>query len=304
MKSGVAYPGETEQKRIARGIMYMATINALRRKSQFAAEDVDGDCVSLCGDSAAESRILQMIAQTCGGVPYLLDINPEYVAQNQGCGVPVLGCDVSTFLDAMFSSRRRLAFIHLDFMGGLGAAVEESVRKASRVLTPGGVLAVTFFRGRDNTRSWFQTAKAELANKQRDLACQGRDVSRLWAGPDTERFVGGLHMIKRWLGEYRIGAKWRHDQIYWARYQSTSPMGIIAVQRLPLSFPDTSHESTGGTISYEKTSVRDQALRFLRGSPSSSELVAALFNIDKRQLAAWRAVSTRRGSSNGSRARS
>lgn len=288
------YPGESEGKKAARLLLYTTSI--------FHLIGVQGDVLTLSGPEASEYAPLRILTRITGGRVIMADTDPAAAAAARSTGADVVhhGCVV----DLMRSLRvqgRRLAFVHLDFMGHAGTLVSSALTAASRCLAPGGVVAVTFLRGRESASVFQNRHAAAIASTiERPGSISAAEGARAVRWNDA--LVGGLippRLHEMGMGAVRFyGATDRHlREIVNLRYFSVnSPMGVIAVKRIDA--PSGTGCKIDNSCAVYKTckSVRDDVTA-LFGSPLDCplglDLIAAATGVSRGTIAAWKAVKTR-----------
>lgn len=294
-----AYAGETEAKKLARAAVYFETL-----VHAFQAKLPVGDVVSLAGPTCAEGPILTEIAKYTGGRVAVADVDAAAVEAARSSGVHAHHGDVRELLDQMRRDGRCVAFAHLDFMGHATAVVEETARYLARILADGGVVAYTLLRGREMAgREGWEAAKRR-ADAIRNATQRGteRQGSPILQGLDDARLFGNAERLCEWLGDSRMNAQFKTYLVGFVRYHSgRSPMATIVLQRrrrgevslaeINRIYPNVLQDVRPGA------SVRELALDMIAtrtGLLGDPDFIAKLFCIDRAQLAAWRAVETRR----------
>lgn len=289
------YPGESEGKRGARLVLYLASTIALEGR-------VVGDVLTLAGPGASEYEALRYLAKRTSGQVFMADTDASCVSVAKRAGADRVhhGCVVD-LLAAARKSGRRFAFIHLDFMGHVTGTVMSALTAASRALSPGGVVAVTFLRGRE--MSWGAGQRNAMWHAQ-EIAT-GRPASITLAESARmsrwyQALVGGLAPPR--LSEIENGSvsfygsrnKYLH-KIADIRYSSGhSPMGVIAVRVMNGRHGENGGVDDDGALYRHVGSLRKEveSLFWMKKSTALTDLIVAATGVSRGTLAAWRAVNT------------
>jgi hypothetical protein len=183
------YPGESDSKRAARLFVYRLASGAPRV----------GHAVALAGVAPeAEVGLMRDYLRWPGERAHFVDWAKDTLARTQVVAAlervkldwpeaDVVQGDVNEVVDTL----PIIGFANLDFMGFSRDSVMPCVRRVLRRLAPGGIMALTWFRGRDRDipeRSAWDVFEA------------ARDVDNL----EERRWAGVLRLVERWSTERGI----------------------------------------------------------------------------------------------------
>lgn len=290
-----AYCGETDGKRAARGYAYYRSAGALYRASH--SHDLrKGRYLTLCGPEAVEADALTCLAEGFHSKDdaftkvIMADLQPVGLEIAAMQGIDIYHGRVQDLLEKMRVRNEQIAFAHLDFMGHLSSSVELAVRRLGRILMPGGVVLLTFLRGREF---------AKTPNWDRALTFV-KHVERVAPGPSLDsledrRMCGYIMLLSAWLGMAKLGPGRRFFQpIFYAKYFSKkSPMGIIGLQQVASSDEIDPMRHHFCSDFDRQVPLRDFVLQPTFSATPAKDL-GRLFNVPPGTLAAWRAVRTMR----------
>lgn len=184
-----AYPGESEDKRAVRMYVYALAASAPRC----------GHMVALAGTEVTEALLARDYLRWPGEKAHFVDwardtqTRPRVLAtlaeiKRQWPAADVVRGDVNHVLDEI----PLVGFANLDFMGFTRESVMACVRKTIPRLAPGGIMAVTWYRGREidapHRSAW-------------DVLEAARDVP----APNDRRWAGVLRLVRRWCKEADVG---------------------------------------------------------------------------------------------------
>lgn len=216
--SGV-YPGESPDKRAARMWLYRHALRAPRA----------GAAIALAGtEPLAEVELLRDYLAWPGSRTWIVDWakNQETrqavmaaLAQASAAWPAANVCRVD--LGELLPTLPGIGFANLDFMGQMDRKnMQPCIRSAIARMLPGGVLAVTWFRGRErrveNHSSWdvFEAAK--------------RATPAMLASMNDERWVGVQRLVDEWAAESGVTLALVGALEYQHRH---SPMSVTVWQR-------------------------------------------------------------------------
>jgi hypothetical protein len=208
-----AYPGESEDKRAARLFLYKLATTAPRC----------GHAITLAGtEPYAEVELMKSYLGWAGTKTWFVDwardlqTRPRVLAaldeiKRQWPTANVVRGDINVVMEEI----PLVGFANLDFMGFDRESVMPCVRKTIRRLAPGGVMGVTWYRGReidDPIRSAWDVLEA------------ARDVPLA----NDRRWAGVLRLVKRWSREEGV----RLELVGALEYQhKNAPMSVTAWRR-------------------------------------------------------------------------
>jgi hypothetical protein len=119
-------------------------------------------------------------------------------------------------LHEMLATSPPIGFLNMDFMGLFNDEVEAACAAARGKLLPGAIVAYTFIRCRDSPKNGV-ALRPRHAAKEILTRAQMRDK-------DLVRWVGYSVLLQQKLGMKRV------EPLVISAYQSTTPMGVIALK--------------------------------------------------------------------------
>jgi hypothetical protein len=207
------YPGDAEDKRVAQLFTYRHALEAPRV----------GAAVTLSGTSPlAEVLLMRDYLQWPGERTYFIDwakdagAKPLVLAgfkaiRREWPGANVEHGDINDVVTRL----PMIGFANLDFMGFDRTSVMPCVQKTIEHLARGGVISLTWFRGREvdepNRSAW-------------DVFEAARDVEDL----DSRRRVGIQRLIHRWARAVNVTLEWMGGLDYQHKH---SPMSVMVWRR-------------------------------------------------------------------------
>jgi hypothetical protein len=215
------YPGDSDGKRLSRLALYLrcADLFSLRGRP-------GGKALVLAGNDGADVPLLRRILRWPEEDIVVVDYEAPglLAAKEKAQKIITHQGDIRRVIPLA-----KWGFANFDFMGHLDGQTNEclkSVRSRTRIF---GVVACTFFRGREKkgSEAWgtAQAIARQLPRKKRRK--EGR---RRWGSGVVTRWAGYHVYIGRLLGKNVF------DQVFFNSYSSqTSPMGIHAFQSIPIS---------------------------------------------------------------------
>jgi hypothetical protein len=180
-----AYPGESEDKRAVRMYIYTLALSAPKL----------GHMVALAGTETAEALLARDYLKWSGTKAWFVDwardmqSRPRVLEALENIkrlwpAANVVRGDINAVMDEI----PLVGFANLDFMGFDRDSVMPCVQKTIRLLAPGGVMAVTWYRGREidapHRSAW------DVLEAARDVLSE---ADRRWAGV--------LRLVGRWSRE-------------------------------------------------------------------------------------------------------
>lgn len=181
-----AYPGESEDKRAARLFLYKIAAAAPRC----------GHAITLAGtEPYAEVELMRSYLRWPGSKVHFVDwarnmqTRPRVIAalaeiKRQWPLANVVRGDINVLIEEI----PLIGFANLDFMGFDRDSVMPCVRKTIRRLAPGGIMGVTWFRGREVD---------EPCRSAWDVLEAARDITSV----NDRRWAGVLRLVQRWSRE-------------------------------------------------------------------------------------------------------
>jgi hypothetical protein len=160
-----SYKGESDGKRIARAMLYRSIFKYLSSYTKIAYDDA----IILSGPEAIEVPIIFRWLLWQGSVIAVdLDSSAKekiYEYQKLYKTVYFKETDVNYYFSWYADSGRTLSFVHLDFCGPLLENQVAAIRKAEKLICPGGVLAVTWLGARENKNSYISLLNREIGSR-------------------------------------------------------------------------------------------------------------------------------------------
>jgi hypothetical protein len=285
-----SYAGESDAKRLSRLRCF------LHVKQQFERYGApDGWAVTLAGPEAAEVGVMRYLMGWPRDRVLFVDHDPRGLRRAERlwpgvdtyCGDIV---DVLSFLDG------GIAFAHFDFMGHLNRTAQETFERAGSMLKPHGVVMYTYFRGREQNNS---TIWHLAQHYGKSVGCRTLAAKRAYRGLSEKqrkkwaRTFGYLTIVIDLLERHSTGAF--VPIIAGSNYQSTSPMGVLAVQKFrhapkkadrPAIYP----QIRGGDYAMRETR---KLLKIMHDCGYPNRELAAIFNVAEKSIPAWLAHVTR-----------
>ncbi len=308
------YAGESPQKKIARTILYATCV---AHGSLFPHPC--GIALSLAGPEACELPALNCVIGSRATGVVVCDIDEIAVAAARDQGAFAVhgtlnetlsllakafrGDDDSAFGDELKGDS--LGFVHFDFMGHASDVVASGMRRAGPLLRDGSIVAWTFLRGREgnHSRRWRETAAR--VKQHALLSILADAINRESGNRDGTRVVGYLEQMVEWLRPGTPQQSWWVPISVITYHSGNSPMGIIAMKRLPVGqMPVVGPEGERGALWHDVNErwgddVRGFAEWLLSPCPSGRpafeqgvELLSRTLLVEKSTLIAWRAVAT------------
>jgi hypothetical protein len=208
-----AYPGDAEDKRAARLHVYKHAIKAPRL----------GHAVTLAGtEPLAEVALLRDYLHWPGERAWFVDwakdmrSRPLVIAALRGIerAWPSANVRRQNVLEVV-EQLPMIGFANLDFMGFDRTSVMPCVRMTIERLAPGGVMSITWFRGREVD---------EPCRSAWDVLEAARDVE----DPGVRRWIGVQRLVARWAKEARVPLTWSGGIDY---QHKNSPMSVTVFRR-------------------------------------------------------------------------
>lgn len=208
-----AYPGESEDKRAARLFLYKIAATAPRC----------GHAITLAGtEPYAEVELMRSYLGWSGTKTWFVDwardvqTRPRVLAalneiKRQWPTANVVRGDINIVMDEI----PLVGFANLDFMGFDRDSVMLCVRKTIPRLAPGGIMGVTWYRGREVD---------EPCRSAWDVLEAARDIP----SANDRRWAGVLRLVQRWSREQGV----KLELVGALEYQhKNAPMSVTAWRR-------------------------------------------------------------------------
>jgi hypothetical protein len=191
------YSGESPGKSRVRGEVY----RRLRLLWNEQGGDPGGLAVVLAGPEAMEVELLRDYLQLPPERVLFVDRDVEGLreAKRRWPRVPVFHGDLEDALAAV----PKIAFLHLDFMGKYDRNVYRSVRAARGKILFGGVVAYTFFKGREQLQHWGFRRQKDAADKALGRPTRSFDEVRLAGTAACLSEDAALPLHFKWETSYR-----------------------------------------------------------------------------------------------------
>jgi hypothetical protein len=208
-----AYPGDSEDKRVAQLFTYRHALEAPRM----------ADAVTLAGISPLpEVMLMRDFLKWPGDRVYFVDwakdvrSRPLVLAgfntiRREWPHAHVVHDDINNVVER----RTMIGFANLDFMGFDRASVMPCVRRTIARLARGGIMSLTWFRGREVD---------EPRRSAWDVFEAARDIVDL----DERRRVGIQRLVDQWAREARVSLEWINGLDYQHQH---SPMSVMIWRR-------------------------------------------------------------------------
>ena len=209
-----SYPGESVDKRAARLFLYKFAVNTPRC----------GHAITLAGtEPFAEVALMRDYLKWDASKTWFVDwakdtqSRPAVLAALDGIQkswpeANVRRADINKVVPLL----PMIGFANLDFMGFMGRdSMQPCIRDVIARLATGGVLGVTWFRGREFDEPW---------RSAWDVHQAARDIEDL----NERRWVGVLRMVEGWAKEHGVKLKLEGALEYQHRH---SPMSVTVWRR-------------------------------------------------------------------------
>lgn len=291
------YAGESAGKKQARFESYLRISDLFMEFGR-----PKGMAIALCGPHAADWPLMTSMLRWPPDEIIMCDLDTEYIrAANSNGSVgdgTILACaDIRECLRSIVERGGKFGFVSLDFCGHVGSIATECLQIIGPHLSDGGVVALTFFRGREKETSDYKFRKTIARHTLR--ISEKKKLKRSQQLGEDCRFAAVYNAFALNLGIHPGLIRAVDSQIY----QSTSPMGLIAVQKAP-AFPHRGearrYHAFVDRTHYVRLKLRNSdedlrekvvAYRRIIGE-MPPKWYARLWNLSPRQIAAWLAVDT------------
>jgi len=210
-KSGLNYPGDNPQKADSRNLLYRTVM------SYWKAAKPSGDIIVLAGHEAKDVGPLRDYLRWPASRVLFVDIDERGLtqAQKDWPGVRVHHGDLSEAVKQV----KQIALLNLDFMGSFNDDVEAALTAAEGKVSPHGVVAYTFYRGREHRSQH---------SLQKNLFAARRHIDLKSSDYETMRWVAAGARLQRGLVFENPELLLTH------RYRSSSAaMGMLAIANEP-----------------------------------------------------------------------
>jgi len=291
------YAGESAGKKMARFQSYFHIGHLFMEFGR-----PKGMAIALCGPHAADWPLMSSMLRWPSDEIIMCDLDAEYLrAANSGGivgGGTILALDdIRECLRTVVRNGGSFGFVSLDFCGHVGSVAKECLEIIGPNLNDGGVVAMTFFRGREKATPDYQFRK--LLAKRTLRISEKKELKERGHLEENYRYAAVYNAFALNLGIHPALLRAVDSQIY----QSTSPMGMIAVQKSPAfphrgeerryhTFVDRTHHSRIRRKNSD-ADLRERVVECRRVIASMAPTdYARLWNLSPRQVAAWLAVDT------------
>lgn len=280
------YCGETDGKKIARYVMFQK-IRHMTRMSPMT-----GSIITLCGQDAAEVRVLRDGIKLSGERCLFVDTNNEALlnAKNKWPTCRVMNKPMLDVIQAQ--PRTSISLANMDFMGGLSNDVLTCFATLANKLRPFSFVLWTSIRGREQENKFhrdFSHWRVGTGNAK-NCTCGKKH------NPYNQQRSGAMIIVGKTLLSTAMRASFVGTVDY---YSNRSPMRTTLYQMLPVSFAIKRNDAMPAVINLRTDfTVRE----FLMGEdriwkyilPSlGPEDDAALLNMERSTITAWLAHRSR-----------
>jgi hypothetical protein len=209
-RRSLTYPGDSPQKADSRNMLYRTV------KSYWKAKP-SGDIIVLAGHEAKDVSPLRDYLRWPASRVLFVDIDARGLAraQQEWPGVRVYHGDIGEALKQV----KQIALLNLDFMGLFNEDVEAALAAAEGKISLHGVVAYTFYRGREHRSQH---------SLQKNLFAARRHIDLKTSDYETMRWVAAGARLQRGLTFENPELLLTH------RYRSASAaMGMLAIANEP-----------------------------------------------------------------------
>jgi hypothetical protein len=282
------YAGESLPKKVARAHLY---VNALMYWQEFNEGNYpNGWFLCLAGPDASEVPIIRNFLCIPRERVIFVDRDARCLkaAEERWPGVDTYYGDVGDLLDQLEGD---IAFAHFDFMGHLNPEIEKVFRGARGKVADHGIVAYTYFRGREQSSSqnWARAQRiGQNISKRRMTRTEWKTFKKnpknILNHARTFGYLGLMAMAlsERALEEFR--------PLFQQEYHTgKSPMGILSLVRNPrYVYPLFQNKPV-----FPKGAKEELIKLFSKFESAGRELTAALFDVKPGTVSAWKAHLTR-----------